>query len=94
MECKYFFSFRNDQKGIKKLFWAKEYQIEHYNKFQDENGFLVYVLIGVGGFSAKPERAFLIPLKALKYSFASESYLQKFERKVGEPFYLEKGYLK
>jgi len=65
-----------------------------YNKFQEEKGFPVYILIGVGWFSSRPKRIFLLPLKALRYPLAKEEYLQKFERKINEPFRLENNDLK
>ena len=80
--------------GKKGLGWAKDYKIEKYQKFQEENGFPVYILIGVGGVPERPERNFLIPLKALNYPWVTEDYIQTFERKVNEPFRLENNYLK
>mgnify|MGYP001608154108 CR=1 FL=1 len=94
LECKYRSDFFIGKNGKKGLNWAKDYKIENYHKFQEENGFPVYILIGVGGFISRPERTFLIPLKALNYSWATEDYLHKFERKVNEPFRLENNYLK
>lgn len=94
LECKYrshFFITKNGKKG---LVWEKDYKIEKYKKFQEENGFPVYILIGVSGFNpSKPERTFLLPLKALNYSWAEEDYLKKFEKKVNEPFKLENNFL-
>ncbi|PIN77657.1 hypothetical protein COV15_01600 [Candidatus Woesearchaeota archaeon CG10_big_fil_rev_8_21_14_0_10_34_12] len=94
LECKYRSDFFIGKNGKRGLVWAKDYKIGKYQKFEEENGFPVYILIGVGGFPSKPERTFLIPLKALNYSWATEDYLQKFQIKVNEPFRLENNYLK
>lgn len=94
LECKYRSDFFISKNGNKGLLWAKDYQIKNYQKFQEENGFPVYILIGVGGFSSRPGRTFLLPLKALNFSWAKEDYLQKLERKVNEPFKLENNCLK
>lgn len=95
LECKYHSNFIIGKKGKKGLWWAKNYKIEKYQKFQEENGFRVYILIGVGGLNpSKPERTFLLPLTILNYSWAEEDYLQKFEKKVNEPFRLENNSLK
>ena len=94
LECKYRSDFFINRNGKKALEWEKDYKIERYQKFQKENGFPLYILIGVGGFPSKPERTFLLPLKALNYPLAKEEYLQKFERKVHALFRLENNYLK
>ena len=95
LECKYHSNFLiNKKNGSKGLYWAKDYNIEKYQKFQEENGFPVYILIGVNGLPSRPERTFLLNLKTLKYSWVGENYLQQFVRKVGEPFRLENNYLK
>ncbi|MBS3140180.1 hypothetical protein J4479_04200 [Candidatus Woesearchaeota archaeon] len=95
LECKYRSDFFIGKNGKRGLVWEKDYKIGKYQKFQEENGFPVYVLIGVGGFNpSRPERTFLLPLKALNYPWAEEDYLKKFERKVDELFRLENNYLK
>ncbi len=78
IECKYRSKFYIDR-NKPGILWAKSYQIKQYNNFQQKNGHPVYVVIGVGGSPSKPENIFLIPLYRLKYPFANEDYLKKFE---------------
>lgn len=87
IECKYRTQFDNNTDP--RIRWAEKYQISKYNKFEDENGHSVYVVIGLGGKPSKPERMFLAPLYSLKYPLAKESYLRKFERNVTSSISLE-----
>lgn len=93
IECKYrsWFEIGKPESGLR---WADAYQIANYNIFQKEKGHKVYVVIGVGGTPSKPKRMFLVPLYALKFPFAKESYLKKFERDVNSQFTIEGGELK
>lgn len=92
IECKYRSRFEIGKKecGIR---WAKPYQISNYQIFQKEKGHQVYVVLGVGGRPSKPKRMFLVPLYKLRYQFANESYLKKFERDVNSQFTIEGGEL-
>lgn len=93
IECKYRSRFEVGKKeyGIR---WAEPYQISNYGIFQKEKGHQVYVVIGVGGIASKPNRLFLVPLYALRYPFAGESYLKLFERNVDSKFITEDDALK
>ena len=94
LECKFRAGFSSHNDGKKSLKWAEDYQIKHYSKFEEENDIPVYILLGIGN-PEKPERTFLIPLKAIKQrTYFYEDYIQQFERGVNEPFRLEGNWLK
>ena len=78
VECKYRSKFYIDR-NKPGILWAKDYQIKHYNDFQQKKAHSVYIVIGVGRSPSKPESIFLIPLNRLRYPFANEDYLKKFE---------------
>lgn len=76
VECKWRKEFIAD-----KISWAKDYQINNYNKYQKEKATLVFVALGIGGTASQPEHLYIIPLSRLKYSNATQEYLSKFELK-------------
>ena len=78
IECKYRSNFCT-HRDCKQIRWAEEHQIRNYNKFQNNENHLVYVIIGVGGAPSKPERLFLLPLNSLRQPFVKEGYLSDFE---------------
>jgi hypothetical protein len=58
IECKW----RSEFKYGDKLRWAEEYQIRNYKMFRKEYNIPVFVAIGVGGSSDKPNELFVTPL--------------------------------
>ena len=76
VECKWRSAFNGT--GI---LWANDKQIAIYNKFAEEQQLDVFVVIGVGGTSDKPEAVYVVPLRALKHAYATEKYLDSFKRK-------------
>lgn len=83
IECKYRSNFCT-HRDCKQIRWAEEHQIRSYNKFQNKENHLVYVIIGVGGAPSKPERLFLLPLNSLRQPFVKEDYLSDFELSLND----------
>ena len=88
IECKYKSRF---MRGVKEhgITWASEYQIKNYNAFREKTNYHVFAVIGIGGSPSKPKSMFIVPLYRLKYPFASEDYLRKFERSPKNKFTIE-----
>jgi len=87
IECKFRMTFYKDM-----LFVAKQAQLERYMEYEKENGVPVYIAVGVGGCGAHPEEMYLIPVRAIKYQFATREYLKQFAREVDKKlFYYVKG---
>lgn len=83
IECKYRSNFCT-HRDCKQIRWAEEHQIRSYNKFQNKENHLVYVIIGVGSAPSKPERLFLLPLNSLRQPFVKEDYLSDFELSLND----------
>jgi len=100
-------------KGVKKTFaveckwrqnyykggieWSKKRQVERYNAFAADRKIPVFIVIGVGGTPDNPNEIFVVPLKAMKFAFATADYLKKFKKQDKDKnffFHAEKGLLK
>lgn len=88
VECKYR-SRLNKGKEEYGIFWAQDYQIKNYNIFSEKEMCRVFIVIGLEGVPSKPKHLFLVPLYRLKYRFASEEYLKKFERSPKNKFTID-----
>lgn len=88
IECKWRRSFdRGAKPGIE---WATEKQIANYQKFQQDRGIPVFVVIGIGGSPDDPEALHIVSLDRLRYPFATAEYLAKFRRtNPGSDFYYD-----
>lgn len=75
VECKYRSEFKDG--SIK---WADENNIENYNRFSNDKGIPVIIVIGVGGSADSPEKVYCVKLESLKYPIATEQYLSNFLR--------------
>ncbi len=75
VECKWRKSFYKN--GIE---WAKEKQIEVYQKFQKEKNMPVFVILGIGGEPNSPENLFILPLSAIQGIFLSTDNLKPYQK--------------
>ncbi len=75
VECKW-------RKGFYKngIDWAKEKQIEVYQKFQKDKNMPVFIILGIGGEPSSPENLFIIPLSAIKTVFLSTDNLKPYQK--------------
>ena len=79
IECKWRKSFFNEE-----VFFAKNYQIRNYNKYQIDRKQEVFVAFGVGGHPNSPEKLFLLPLAKLAEEYIGESEIKKYQVKTAE----------
>lgn len=79
IECKWRKSFFNEE-----IFFAKNYQIRNYNKYQIDRKQEVFVAFGVGGKPNSPEKVFLLPLAKLAEEYIGESEIKKYQVKSAE----------
>nr|WP_321496284.1 hypothetical protein [uncultured Methanolobus sp.] len=82
VECKYR---KNTNKG--KITWSKYPQMNRYRKYQEENGYPVFVVIGLGGEPESPEKMFCIPLDEIKYPGLYPKEFESFEINPSENFF-------
>jgi hypothetical protein len=75
IECKWRSGFING-----KVEWANDQQLERYNRYLSENNLPVFIELGIGGEPSQPDEVYAIPLRKMKYSFATKDYLQQFKR--------------
>ncbi len=61
--------------------FAVEQQIRNYKQFEKERGIPVFVLIGIGGTGANPEKVFIKPLRFIESNFLSSKELEKSEKR-------------
>jgi hypothetical protein len=61
-------------------YWAEERQIENYQKFEEETGLPVFVVLGFGGTASQPEEVYVFQLQNLKYAKLKKSYMENFKR--------------
>lgn len=74
VECKWRSSFTNGA-----INWAKDYQINNYNSYQNTKQEKVFIAIGIGGKPNLPAKLFVVPLFRLTKMFANEEYIREFE---------------
>lgn len=79
IECKWRKSFFNEE-----VFFAKNYQIRNYNKYQIDRKQTVFVAFGIGGQPNSPEKLFLIPLAKIAEEYIGESEIKKYQVKSAE----------
>ena len=79
IECKWRKSFFNEE-----VFFAKNYQIRNYNKYQIDRKQKVFVAFGVGGHPNSPEKLFLLPLAKLAEEYIGESEIKKYQVRTAE----------
>jgi len=78
VECKWRRRFLGDT-----LIWGKPEHLRRYQRYADEHGILVYLLLGVGGSGKNPDEIYLVPLEAVQYSRLFSRELQKYDRVSG-----------
>ena len=61
--------------------FAVEQQIRNYKQFEKERGIPVFVLIGIGGTGANPDKVFIKPLRFIDSNFLSSKELEKSEKR-------------
>ncbi len=82
VECKWREKFKEGR-----MVWASGHQICMYEKFQNQTGLPVFIILGVGGEPSKPERVYLAPLKEISTSSTvTETELIPFLRENGKHF--------
>ena len=73
-----------------KIEWAKEYQIRNYKEYQDRQNMPVFVVIGLGGSPAAPERLSVVELdEAAKYTTLFHSLLKKYDKYPTSSFFYD-----
>lgn len=57
-------------------------QIDNYYRFQQDNNYTVFVILGAGGTPEKPEKIFVVPLHdiPLKQQYLPSSYLSRYRK--------------
>ena len=73
------------------VMWAKDYQINNYNNYQQEKNWPVFVAVGVveNGTYKNPEHLYILPLNSAQESFLSREYLSRFEIKKERDLYFD-----
>lgn len=75
VECKWRHGFNNY-----KIDWAKDYQLDIYRTFQQEEQMPVFVVIGIGGQPHNPTDVYIIPLHHIANCSLEKSYLNPYKR--------------
>jgi hypothetical protein len=75
VECKWRSGFING-----KVEWTNDQQLKRYNQYMLEKNLPVFIVLGIGGEPSRPDEVYAIPLRRMKYSFATKDYLQQFKR--------------
>ena len=86
VECKWRQEFNNG------IFWwdKKNKSLEIYKKYSRDNNIPVFLVIGVGGNSSKPERMYVTPLEQIQsIKDIHESDLIPYKRKPTHKFYYD-----
>ncbi len=91
VECKWrsYWHIKND--GKENINWAGgDKKLQNYNDYSMKNNIPVFVIIGIGGEPDNPDELFVVPLSALKYSYADKHYLCDFIKKdKGKNFFFD-----
>ena len=80
LECKWRNAFVNG-----KIEWAKDYQVENYQRFEEKQKSLVFIAIGIGGEPAKPKEFYMVPLYRLTRTFAARDYILEYTLNPEKP---------
>jgi hypothetical protein len=84
VECKWRKKFYDNH-----IQWAKDYQLSNYRKFEAERRMHVFIVIGIGGISAKPEELYIVPLQNIQTLFLDKFQLKDYKRyRPDKPFFL------
>lgn len=77
VECKYRPSFTNEN-----TVQLSAGQLESYHFFQNQNGIPVYIILGIGGSPASPEKLYIIPLNDITagHTALTASFLGKYRK--------------
>lgn len=75
VECK----FRSSLFGGN-ISWAKEYQPSKYQRYAEQTGHRVFVVIGIGGDPADPDYMYCLPLWKARHNMLDPSVLKRFRR--------------
>lgn len=84
--------FRTNLNKKGELSWCREYQLKRY-KVIDEHNIPVFIVVGLGGTSNKPERLFLFPVKHVKYIKLYMENAQNYEIKANKTVSISSEYL-
>jgi hypothetical protein len=84
IECKYRSNFYYGT-----IDWAKDYQISNYKRYAAEKNIPVFVMIGVGGAPANPNRLYVIPLQHIHTNVLTREELHPYERLNKANFYFD-----
>lgn len=85
VECKWRNSFNNERK----IKWSYPDQFKRYKKYAEEKGYPVFVAIGIGGESSKPEHFYLVPLSAMTSYVISEKELNRYTLSTDRLFFFD-----
>ncbi|WP_226064048.1 hypothetical protein [Kaistella polysaccharea] len=79
IECKWRKSFFNEE-----VFFAKNYQIRNYNKYQIDRKQKVFVAFGIGGKPNFPEKLFVVPLSKIAEEYIDENEIKEYQVKTAD----------
>ena len=87
VECK----FRTHLSPENKLEWTNEYSLKKYQRYSAQRP--VFIVIGLGGESTKPDKMFCIPLSEARWTSLYPSFYKRFERSPDRKFFWRDGLL-
>jgi hypothetical protein len=64
-----------------KFTWAENFQLEHYERFQEKTRMPLFIVIGIGGLPSKPTNVYVIPFSHISNTTTLElSRFKEYER--------------
>jgi hypothetical protein len=86
VECKY-----RSSHFLGRLAWAKEYQLNKYDRYREKTGRRLFIVIGLGGRPDKPDYVYCIPAWQAAHTMLDTDALKRYRRDPRRKFRWDAG---
>jgi len=82
VECKY-----RSSHFLGRLAWAKEYQLKKYDRYRQQTGYPLFIVIGLGGTPEKPDYMYFVPAWQAGQTLLNTDALKRYRRDPRRKFH-------
>ncbi len=69
--------------------FAEQYQLERYQKFERDNGYPVFIVLGIGGKPSSPEELYIIPANHFKKAVQRKVRFAQLRKSLDKEFFFD-----
>ena len=84
VECKW----RSKRDG-ESIWFAEDYQLKRYQKFERDNGYPVFIVLGIGGKPSNPEELYIIPVSLFNTAKQPKNKLVQLRKDISKNFFFD-----